>query len=378
MFNFDPVADPFTLITGKMQPLRLRGFGISPDGQRVCGTFVDKKSGQAFWWTRSSTAVPNQWAFDHGVGPSNAGASGKDINDSGDLVGFAAPSGPTGPSIPMLITSGSTSLLNFAAADANAKGNVINGIDNVMNIVGTLQLKEGNSLYPAYPQNKDIGFKTNASSPTALTNPELIHDVWSAIKPGALELRGFNSRNDLVGRITDGSTVEAFIVLNHGTPSEKYINVAAEPLIASQNPTDAYVTGINSSRQFVGWFASAGMQHGIFGYIDDKENVAGIEVVDYVGATPAGSKQGTQLFGISETSVIVGTANDLVPFTAFQVLSLDTLKTLGAEFIQKVYASVAAGGRGPATGWHQPPGTQGPEVPWIREMQRVLEALGRG
>jgi hypothetical protein len=81
---------------------------------------------------------------------------------------------------------------------------------------------------------------------------------------------------------------------------------------------------------------------------------------------------------------MVGTFNNILPFICVWVMTppppgprppFDDLLKIGAEFIQKVYGSVAAGGRGPVTDYNRPPGIRGPDVPWMRDAATLLSAL---
>jgi hypothetical protein len=286
----------------------------------------------------------------------------------------------------MLVPNGSAPVdFVFDAYDPAGTGPIY-CIDNASNIVGAIQLKKNNSVYPSYPQSKDIGFKINANSPFAKTNPQLIEDEWSAFKPGALIVRGLNSIGDIVGQIDSGTSHEAFIILNHGTASQIYVNVAAHPYFASLTPTDIVISGINTQRAFVGWHTTNGLQYGLFGKVDDAGNIIFLHEINHAGAVTANSTplHGTQLFGITESYIMVGTFNNLLPFICVWVMTpppppgdrppFDDLLTIGAEFIQKVYGSVAAGGRGPVTDYYRPPGIRGPDVPWMRDAATLLSA----
>jgi len=199
--------------------------------------------------------------------------------------------------------------------------NVIYGIDDSENIVGNIQLKAGNTLLPGYPQNKDIGFKVNANAPDAKTNPQLIEDRWSAFAPGGLIIRGINTHGDLVGQINSGALFEAFIIMKHGLPSETYVNVATAPMFSGLNPKEVVISGINSAREFVGWHTTAGLQHGIVGKVSGAGDILWIEEVNYEGTVVPNLNplNGTQLFGISESGLIIGTFNNITPFLCQKV-----------------------------------------------------------
>jgi hypothetical protein len=314
MFLFHPIPTP----TCANSPTRLRVIAISPNSDWICGTYVE--AGSPHWWKakRDPESATDPWVFTCGLGPAGVDCVGRGINDLGDLVGFSSFPPLT---LAMLIENGSPPAdFNFSSADP-AGSTAIYCIDNAKNIVGALQLKKNNAIYPGYPELKYIGFKTNATSPIAATNPELIYDQWSAFKPGELTIRGLNEGGDIVGHINSGTKLEAFIILNHGTSSEIYINVSAHQLFSGLSPTEMVISGINSSREFVGWHSTSGLQHGLYGQVDDAGNIVFLNEVNHSGAvTPnLNPLNGTQLFGISNGSLMAGNHNNVAPFLCAKV-----------------------------------------------------------
>ena len=291
-------------------PSRCRGFGISPDGQRISGTFVDPLD-VAHWWT-GVPVVPDQfdlWTFTQG--PAAGGHSGRTINDHGDLAGFRGSEVLTQP---MFAPAGADAAdFPFAAADPTQNG-AIYGIDNARNMVGQLRLADNNALHPDWPVDKAIGFKVNALAPSAHTNPQLVEDLWSAGHPNGLAVRGLNAYGDLVGDISNG---EGFLLLDPGSAHERYINVRAHPLLSGL-PTKVAISGINSRREFVGWHTVGpiAVQHGLYGWLTASGEIGALFNVDHPGPVPPGTSppSGTQLFGISEAGFMIGTYNNNVPF----------------------------------------------------------------
>ena len=341
MFLFHTIPTP----TCATNPTRLRALNISPSGDWICGTYIEASIPR--WWKaqRDPNSSTDPWIFTCGLGPGGVLASGRGINDNGDLVGFSSAALPL--TVPMLVRNGSAPAdFIIDAADAGAPGTMY-CIDNAMNVGGSIQLKKNNALYPSYPQQMDIGYKTNADSPTATTNPQLVYDQWSSFKPGALIVRGMNAIGDVVGQINSGTNLEAFIILNHGTASQIHVNVAAHPFFSALTPTEVVISGINSNRFFVGWHTTNGVQHGLFGKVDDSGNIIFLNEVNHSGAvTPNSSPlHGTQLFGISGSNLMAGTFNNILPFICLMVLTpppphgdrpwLNDLLELGLELIQR-------------------------------------------
>jgi len=312
-FTFNDLDNPSGQPT---VPSKCRGFGISPDGQRICGTFVDPQD-VAHWWT-GVPVVPDQfdlWTFTQG--PAAGGHSGRTINDYGDLAGF---SGSEGLMTPMFAPAGANAAnFVFDAANPTKKG-AIYGIDNARNVVGQFYLAADNPLYPDWPLDKAIGFKVNARAPSAHTNPQLVEDLWSAGHPNSLALRGLNAYGDLVGDISSGEgNGEGFLLLDPGSAHERYINVRAHPLLSGL-PTRVAISGINSRREFVGWHTvgdpSVAVQHGLYGWLTASGEIGALFNVDHPGPVPPGTSpaSGTQLFGISEAGFMIGTYNNNIPF----------------------------------------------------------------
>jgi hypothetical protein len=213
--------------------------------------------------------------------------------------------------------------VDFRFDSADPAGDTkIYGIDSALNIVGAMQLKSGNALYPAYPAGKHIGFKGTTRSPMSATNPQLIIDRWSAFQPGELTVRCISPRGDLAGDIKLAGQFEAFVLLNQGTANEIYVNVATHSFFTNLTPTAVVIAGINSSRHFVGWYTNGGIQYGLFGKVSDSGEVVFLTNVSHAGnvmpnRTPP---DGTQLWGISESGRIIGTFNNISPFTCVSVL----------------------------------------------------------
>jgi hypothetical protein len=344
---FLDLPDPSGLLELGITPPKCRGFGISPDAQHICGTFIDPRTGDANWWTAvpSSPNQMNLWTYERGL-VQGSGGSARAINDQGDIVGFH---GDAVLAQPMFGPGGGAAAADFAfsAADTGLDG-MIYGIDNAQNMVGTIRLKKINTLYPEYPEATPIGFKVNAQSPSAHNNPQLIEDLWVVGHPHGTELRGINAQGDVVGNLGNG---KGFVLLNPGTVNETPLDVSAVPWLAALNSPDVAISGINSSRTFVGWHITQGVQHGLVGKIDAANNILALIEVDHPGGP------GTQLFGISEGGWIIGTFENNIPFLCIEVFdpaprdreapTLDELKGYSA-FIEMVRATVGAGVRGQA------------------------------
>jgi hypothetical protein len=101
-----------------------------------------------------------------------------------------------------------------------------------------------------------------------------------------------------------------------------YVNVALHPFFQNlQQLTEVKVSGINSSRHFVGWYTSGGIQHGFVGKVDDAAKIVFLTDVTHKGDVVPDRKppDGTQLFAISESGRIIGTFNNIAPFLCVPV-----------------------------------------------------------
>jgi hypothetical protein len=268
---------------------------ISPLGLRLAGTTVQSEpelGDVAHWFTlRLSGQFGDIIAATVGT---DRNASGRGINDRGDLAGtFLNENGVERPFI--RLAGHETTRLKLPGSTPNTLARAF-GINDRRTVVGGY-LPVGQVLSIGFLAT--VGEKGGSVIPisSGLKNPPVVGD---------LAVVGINDRGDLIGGVRDAAgIVHGFVVL-HSPLGDQWIDINAAQPGFWPDPNGVFLAGINNSRMIVGWSGNSGF----YGWVNDDGTVRGLTQVDRVPVPPGQpAPLRSQLNGVSDDGVMVGTYN---------------------------------------------------------------------
>ena len=270
-------------------------FSISPLGLNLAGTTVksDPNLGVVpHWFTlRLSSSFGNIIASAEGT---DRAATGRAINDRGDLAGWQPNAdGVDRPFIRLAGGQGTTEM-KLPGSDRKATARAF-GINDQRTVVGGYR-----------PAGKVVnyGFLVAAGENEGLVVP-ISSGLLDPTIVGDLGVVGINDRGDFVGGIRDAAgIVHGFVVL-HSFHGDQWIDLGAAQPGFFPDPSGVFLSGINNSRMIVGYSGNSGF----FGWVNDDGTVRNLTQVDRVRVPPGQPALRTQINGVSDAGVMVGTYN---------------------------------------------------------------------
>jgi uncharacterized membrane protein len=281
---------------------KVMAWGISADGSRISGTYLDLSTDTSKWFTSlRSKQAPFTYS------PLSLGGLASDVTcrgttNTGDLVGWHQTA--SGATNPFLYLASLPSLLDLPEGlNGSAYGVSENYISGSIHIVGSGAPVDGRlkgTLWRYDSTSQALSFEY----PVDVPNPDPAEDVT---------IYAINSNGDLVVTAMNAASQKKrhFVALRYISLIQYYwVPVLEDPSSFPVSPDDLTILGINKHRVITGWFnSSPNKKSGFYASVSPAGTIQNFQQIDHPSASTA-----TVLAGVSDTGLIVGTYDSRHPF----------------------------------------------------------------